>query len=103
MEMPQVLYVRHGYRRSQQHGEPRECQINTVLEYGEGSPVAMGILYQEVCQRVGLPVAGMPLEDDCGQYYVLWPTKFPLKVLQHAHENIQLCLHGHVHLAPCDV
>eukprot|EP00192_Tetraselmis_astigmatica_P006137 CAMPEP_0117677960 /NCGR_PEP_ID=MMETSP0804-20121206/17022_1 /TAXON_ID=1074897 /ORGANISM="Tetraselmis astigmatica, Strain CCMP880" /LENGTH=439 /DNA_ID=CAMNT_0005487275 /DNA_START=437 /DNA_END=1756 /DNA_ORIENTATION=+ len=76
----EVLYIRHGYRRSQHHGEPRESQITTVLEYGEGSPVAMGILYQEICKRVGLPVAGMPIDDDYGLYYILWPTKFPLKV-----------------------
>mmetsp|Transcript_5346 Transcript_5346/g.13660 ORF Transcript_5346/g.13660 Transcript_5346/m.13660 type:complete len:570 (+) Transcript_5346:130-1839(+) len=76
----EVLYTRHGFRRSQRHGEPRESHITALLEDGEGSPVAMGILYTEVCRRVGLPVAGMPIEDPMGQYYVLWPTKFPLKV-----------------------
>jgi hypothetical protein len=76
----EVLYERHGFRRSQQHGEPREGHITTLLEAGEGSPVAMGILYTEVCKRVGLPVAGMPIEDAYGHYYVLWPTKYPFKV-----------------------
>eukprot|EP00191_Tetraselmis_sp_GSL018_P004986 CAMPEP_0177611128 /NCGR_PEP_ID=MMETSP0419_2-20121207/20283_1 /TAXON_ID=582737 /ORGANISM="Tetraselmis sp., Strain GSL018" /LENGTH=223 /DNA_ID=CAMNT_0019106751 /DNA_START=65 /DNA_END=738 /DNA_ORIENTATION=- len=40
----------------------------------------MGILYMEICSRVGLPVAGMPVDDGHAQYFLLWPTKIPLKV-----------------------
>lgn len=96
----QVLYKRHGYRRSQRHGEPRECHITALLEGGEGSPVAMGILYTEICNRVGLPVAGMPIDDEFGQYYLLWPTKFPLKVRCCA-RSVTAWLHGVGHTIVC--
>lgn len=48
------------------------------MERGGGSPIALSILYLEVCSRVGLPMHAKILEG--GRYAVLWPKDAPLQV-----------------------
>ena len=55
----------------------RDSQLSQVLERGSGSAAALAILYMEVCQRMGLPMAARLL--DGGRYVVLWPTDAPLR------------------------
>lgn len=55
----------------------RDSQLSQVLERGSGSAAALAILYMEVCQRIGLPMAARLL--DGGRYVVLWPTGAPLR------------------------
>lgn len=72
----QVLFERHGYRRQQAHGDPRNSLLSHVLESGLGSPAAMAVLFQEVCRRSGLDLLPVALEggrcvgccrkSDCG-------------------------------------
>ncbi|KAK9829669.1 hypothetical protein WJX72_007262 [[Myrmecia] bisecta] len=72
-----VLFDMHGYRRMERHGDPRDSQLSSVLERGRGSPAALTILYMEVCQRLGLPMAAQPLEN--GKHFVLWPRAHRLR------------------------
>ncbi|KAI3425219.1 hypothetical protein D9Q98_008987 [Chlorella vulgaris] len=68
----QVLFERHGYRRQQAHGDPRNSLLSHVLESGLGSPAAMAVLFQEVCRRSGLDLLPVALEG--GRYFVLVPA-----------------------------
>ncbi|BDA45434.1 probable UPF0162 protein XF_1494 at C-terminar half [Coccomyxa sp. Obi] len=72
-----VLFDRHGYRRMDHHGDPKDSQLSAVLERGTGGSAALAILYMEVCERMGLRMAAQPLEG--GRYFVLWPTDAPLR------------------------
>jgi len=54
----------------------RSYQLPHVMERGGGSPLALTILYLEVCSRVGLPMHASILEE--GRYSVLWPKEVPL-------------------------
>lgn len=54
----------------------RSYQLPHVMERGGGSPIALSILYLEVCCRVGLPMHAKILEG--GRYAVLWPKDAPL-------------------------
>lgn len=48
------------------------------MESGVGSPAALCILYMDVCRRLGLPLAGRPVEE--GRYFLAWPQAAPLTV-----------------------
>eukprot|EP00887_Chlorella_sp_A99_P002958 scaffold24.g2958.t1 len=70
--MNEVLFERHGYRRMARHGDPRDSQLNSVLDLGSGSPPLLGIVYREVCARLGLALHAALL--DGGRYVLLWPA-----------------------------
>ncbi|EFJ46581.1 hypothetical protein VOLCADRAFT_93041 [Volvox carteri f. nagariensis] len=71
-----VLFDRHGYMPCNRYGVPSDHQLSSVLERGVGASAALSILYLEVCDRLGFPLAARPLED--GRYFVLWPVDAPL-------------------------
>ncbi|KAG2501503.1 hypothetical protein HYH03_000011 [Edaphochlamys debaryana] len=71
-----VLFDRHGYLPCNRYGVPSDHQLAAVLEGGVGASAALSILYLEVCERLGFPLAARPLED--GRYFVLWPLEAPL-------------------------
>ena len=58
-----VLFDRHGYRPCNRYGVARDSQMSSVMERGVGSSAALSILYMEVCDRVGLPMAARGLEE----------------------------------------
>ncbi|GIL57243.1 hypothetical protein Vafri_12501 [Volvox africanus] len=71
-----VLFDRHGYLPCNRYGVPSDHQLAAVMERGVGASAALSILYLEVCERLGFPLAARPLED--GRYFVLWPLDAPL-------------------------
>ncbi|GLI67606.1 hypothetical protein VaNZ11_011851 [Volvox africanus] len=71
-----VLFDRHGYLPCNRYGVPSDHQLAAVMERGVGASAALSILYLEVCERLGFPLAARPLED--GRYFVLWPVDAPL-------------------------
>eukprot|EP00198_Chlamydomonas_reinhardtii_P000982 XP_001690317.1 predicted protein [Chlamydomonas reinhardtii] len=72
----EVLFDRHGYQACNRYGVPSDHQLAAVLEGGVGASAALSILYLEVCERLGFPLAARPLED--GRYFVVWPLEAPL-------------------------
>lgn len=72
----EVLFQRHGYRRFRGPLLPSAYVLHLVLETGLGCPILLGLVYMEVCQRLGLEMEGMVLED----YFVVWPKGQDLKV-----------------------
>ncbi|GFR44414.1 hypothetical protein Agub_g5647, partial [Astrephomene gubernaculifera] len=71
-----VLYDRHGYRPCNRYGVASDHRLSSVLEGGVGASAALSILYLEVCERLGFPLAARPLEE--GRYFVLWPRDVSL-------------------------
>ncbi|KAK9802005.1 hypothetical protein WJX73_009776 [Symbiochloris irregularis] len=52
-------------------GNPRDAQMHRVLEDGTGCPVALAILYKEVCARLSVHMEIRVMER--GQHALLWP------------------------------
>ncbi|KAK9802004.1 hypothetical protein WJX73_009776 [Symbiochloris irregularis] len=67
----EVLFNRHGYRHVLRPGNPRDAQMHRVLEDGTGCPVALAILYKEVCARLSVHMEIRVMER--GQHALLWP------------------------------
>jgi regulator of sirC expression with transglutaminase-like and TPR domain len=59
-----IFFTVHGFSgNTQNYHAPQNSFINNVLETKKGNPLALAILYSEVCRSVGVPVYGVNLPE----------------------------------------
>lgn len=59
-----TIYTLHGFRGNQKDPQaPRNHYLNLLLESGDGSPLALGIVYILLAEAFGIPVRGVDLPE----------------------------------------
>jgi regulator of sirC expression with transglutaminase-like and TPR domain len=59
-----VLFNRYGFSgNTTNYHAPQNSYINCVLESKKGNPLALSVIYQVICQQLGLPVFGVNLPE----------------------------------------
>lgn len=59
-----VLFNRYGFSgNTANYHAPQNSYINCVLESKKGNPLALSLIYQVICQQLGLPVHGVNLPE----------------------------------------
>jgi regulator of sirC expression with transglutaminase-like and TPR domain len=59
-----VLFNRYGFSgNTTNYHAPQNSYINCVIESKKGNPLALSVIYQVICQQLGLPVFGVNLPE----------------------------------------